>query len=112
MKSDDRWFGLTENLDFLNEHGPIIEMRMFEEKKEITSCPHCGYDTYDLSLMKCELCECDEIFIECNRCHELYPESEITMVEDINGNEDLGAYTSEGNYCSRCIEDMSYDDYY
>jgi len=103
FKSDKRWSALIDIFEFWDAHRDATEQRLMKERDDLCECPSCGAITFSLSDMECLFCEHAEEQVECERCKEMVWESDIEIIEEIDGDES-GYHHFQIAMCRRCFE--------
>ncbi|MEA3432630.1 MAG: hypothetical protein U9R01_08215 [candidate division WOR-3 bacterium] len=103
FKQDDQWSELIDIYEFWEAHSKALENQLLDEGKPICECPLCGAQTFDLTVMKCALCDHSDEEVECDVCHETVWESNTEIVERIPGSRLI--------VCGKCLYGDDYLDF-
>jgi hypothetical protein len=103
--ADVRWKALLSLAEFYDVHCPEIEKRLSEANISVCECPYCRAMTFVEDASQCELCGHIEEKVICEECGKECWESQIRIVEDLDGDENNWGICRI-LFCEECLEKM------
>jgi hypothetical protein len=105
-RADGRWKALLSLAEFYDVHCNEIEERLSAANISVCECPSCRAMTFVENASQCELCGHYEEKVICEECGKECWESQIKIVEEIDGDEkNWGIYRIL--FCEECLEKMA-----
>ena len=105
FRHDEKWELLLEMYEFWEEWRIVKERELNESDGPVAGCHVCGALTFDVINSVCVLCGNTEMEWQCDICGELFPESELEEIEELDGDQDsqTGLLTTYF-VCPNCID--------